>query len=67
MGEKQDIIKKLMDMQKMFIKYEQDNGVAMKDYFASEDGHPLHGFRQEFADLANKLVDMAHAEKGSHR
>lgn len=67
MGEKQDIIKKLMDMQKMFIKYEQDNGVDMKDYFAAEDGHPLQGFRQEYMDLANKLVDMAHAEKGSHR
>jgi len=27
----------------------------------------LKGFRQEYMDLANKLVDMAHAEKGSHR
>jgi len=67
MGEKQEIIKKLMEMQKMFIKYEQENGVEMKDYFAAEDGHPLKGFRQEYMDLANKLVDMAHAEKGSHR
>jgi hypothetical protein len=67
MSEKQEIIKKLMEMQKMFIKYEQENGVEMKDYFAAEDGHPLKGFRQEYMDLANKLVDMAHAEKGSHR
>jgi hypothetical protein len=67
MGEKQEIIKKLMEMQKMFIKYEQENGVEMKDYFAAEDGHPLKGFRQEYMDLANKLVDIAHAEKGSHR
>jgi len=67
MSEKQEIIKKLMDMQKMFIKYEQENGVEMKDYFAAEDGHPLKGFRQEYMDLANKLVDIAHAEKGSHR
>ncbi|MBT8116914.1 MAG: hypothetical protein KJO66_03725 [Gammaproteobacteria bacterium] len=67
MGEKQEIIKKLMEMQKMFIKYEQENGVEMQDYFAAEDGHPLKGFRQEYMDLANKLVDMAHAEKGSHR
>ena len=37
MGEKQDIIKKLIDMQKVFIKYEQDNGVQMKDYFNAED------------------------------
>ncbi|MFV1972890.1 MAG: hypothetical protein ACC648_04145 [Thiohalobacterales bacterium] len=67
MGEKQDIIKKLIEMQKMFIKYEQDNGVEMKDYFVAEDGHPLQGFRQEYMGLANKLIDMAHAEKGSHR
>lgn len=67
MSEKQEIIQKLMEMQKMFIKYEQENGVEMKDYFAAEEGHPLHGFRQEYMDLANKLVDMAHAEKGSHR
>ena len=67
MSEKQEIIKKLMDMQKMFIKYEQENGVEMKDYFAAEDGHPLKGFRQEYMDLANKLVDMAHTEKGSER
>ena len=67
MGEKQDIIKKLIDMQKVFIKYEQDNGVAMKDYFIAEEGHPLQGYRQEYMDLANKLVDIAHEEKGSHR
>ena len=67
MSEKQEIISKLLEMQKMFIKYEQENGVEMKDYFVPEEGHPLHGFRQEYMDLANKLVDMAHEEKGSHR
>ncbi len=67
MSEKQEIINKLLEMQKMFIKYEQENGVEMKDYFVPDEGHPLHGFRQEYMDLANKLVDMAHEEKGSHR
>ena len=67
MSEKQEIINKLLEMQKMFIKYEQDNGVEMKDYFVPDESHPLHGFRQEYMDLANKLVDMAHEEKGSHR
>ena len=67
MGEKQELIKKLMEMQKKFIAYEQENGVEMKDYFAAEKGHLLDGFRQEYMDLANKLVDMAHEEKGSHR
>jgi hypothetical protein len=67
MSEKQELIKKLLEMQKKFIDYEHENGVEMKDYFAGEEGHPLHGFRQEYQALANKLVDMSHAEKGSHR
>ena len=67
MSEKQEIINKLLEMQKMFIKYEQENGVDMKDDFVPDEAHPLHGFRQEYMDLANKLVDMAHEEKGSHR
>ncbi|MDH3979321.1 MAG: hypothetical protein OEU91_02270 [Gammaproteobacteria bacterium] len=67
MSEKQEIIKKLLEMQKKFIDIEHESGVEMKDYFAAEDGHPLKGFRQEYMDMANKLVDMAHEEKGSHR
>jgi len=67
MSEKQELIKKMMEMQKKFIAYEQENGVEMEDYFVGEKGHPLHNFRQEYMALANKLVDMAHAEKGSHR
>ena len=67
MSEKQEIISKLLEMQKKFIDYEHQNGVEMEDYFVGEEGHPLHKFRQEYRDLAMKLVDMAHAEKGSHR
>jgi hypothetical protein len=67
MGEKQDLIKKLLEMQKKFMDYEHKNGVDMEEYFAPEEDHPLYHFRQEYSDLANKLVDMAHAEKGSHR
>jgi hypothetical protein len=54
-------------MQKKFIAIEQKEGVSMEDYFIAEEGHPLYHFRQDYMDLANKLVDMAHAEKGSHR
>ena len=67
MSEKQDLIKKLLKMQKKFIDYDQANGVEMEDFFAAEEGHPLYHFHQEYMDLANKLVDVAHAEKGSHR
>ena len=67
MGEKQDLIKELMEMQKKFIAIEQKEGVSMEDYFIADEGHPLYHFRQDYMALANKLVDMAHAEKGSHR
>ena len=67
MSEKQEMIKKLLEMQKKFIEYDQENGVSMEEYFTPSDDSPLKGFRQEYMDLAMKLVDSAHAEKGSHR
>jgi hypothetical protein len=67
MSDKQEMIKKLLEMQKKFIEYEHQNGVAPVDYWTAGEGHPLHNFLQEYKDLANKLVDTAHAEKGSHR
>ena len=67
MSDKQELIKKLLEMQKKFIDYEHENGVEMKDYFAADEGHPLKSFRQDYMDLANQLVDLAHTEKGSHR
>ena len=45
----------------------QQNGVDPKDYWKAPEGHPLHGFREEYNKLANQLVDAAHTEKGSHR
>jgi hypothetical protein len=61
------MIKKLLEMQKKFIDYDHEHGVSMEDYFTPSDDSPLKGFRQEYRDLAMKLVDTAHAEKGSHR
>lgn len=67
MSEKQEMIKKMIEMQKKFIAYEQSNGVSQQEYFTAPEGHELHNYRQEYNDLAVKLVDIAHAEKGSHR
>ena len=67
MSEKQDLIKKMLEMQKKFIEYEHQHGVEMEEYFVPEEGHPLYNYRQQYRDMAMKLVDMAHAEKGSHR
>jgi hypothetical protein len=67
MSEKQELITKMLEMQKKFMAYEHENGVELEDYYVAEEGHPLQGFRQEYTELANKLVEMAHTEKGSHR
>lgn len=67
MSDKQELIKQMLDMQKKFIDYEHKHGVTQQEYFAAEEGHELHNFRQQYNDLAVKLVDMAHEEKGSHR
>jgi hypothetical protein len=64
--EKQDLIDKMLDMQKQFIEYEHQNGVSGKDYWASEDGL-LVNYRQEYMDMANRVVDLAHEIVGSSR
>lgn len=67
MSEKQEIIRRMIEMQKKFISYEHANGVDPRDYFSPEAGHELDGYRQQYQELANKLLDLAHEEKGSRR
>ncbi|HEC28572.1 MAG TPA: hypothetical protein ENI65_03170 [Gammaproteobacteria bacterium] len=67
MSEKQDLIKRMIELQKKFIDFEHENGVNGYDYYTPGDGHPLDGYRQEYRDMADKVIDMAHAEAGSHR
>ena len=67
MSDKQEMIKKMIEMQRKFIEYEHEHGVSQEEYFTAGEDHALHNFRQDYNDMAVKLVDMAHAEKGSHR
>jgi hypothetical protein len=67
MADKKEMIAELIAMQKKFIKYEQENGVEMRDYFAPKPGHMLDGYKEDFNDKAMNLVDVAHEEKGSKR
>ncbi len=67
MSEKQEIIRKMLKMQKQFIAREQTGGLDPKDYYDPESGDDLDGFQASYDELANKLVDLAHAEKGSRR
>lgn len=69
MSDKQKLIQEMLEMQKQFIEYEHKNGVDAVDYFTDKAGpdHALNQFRQKYAELATKVIDMAHEEKGSQR
>lgn len=64
--EKQELIDKMLKMQKQFIDHEHEHGVSGKDYWASKDGL-LADYRQEYSDMANRVVDIAHEIVGSSR
>ncbi|KAA6187274.1 hypothetical protein F2Q65_01730 [Thiohalocapsa marina] len=64
--EKQELIDKMLVMQKQFIDHEHAHGVTGKDYWASQDGL-LANYRQEYMDMANRVVDIAHEIVGSSR
>jgi hypothetical protein len=64
--EKQELIDKMLEMQKQFIEYEHEHGVTGKDYWAATDGL-LVNYRQEYLDMANRVVDIAHEIVGSSR
>ena len=63
--EKQDKIKKLLEMQKKFIALDREQGVEASEYFAPDDDSTIVGFKEEYRDLAMEIVDLAHKEKGS--
>lgn len=64
--EKQELIDKMLEMQKQFIAYEHEHGISGKDYWASKEGL-LADYRQEYMDMANRVVDIAHEMVGSNR
>ena len=67
MTEKQEIIKQMLDLQHKFIELEQRGDFSTQQYYDSEGDTELARHKRNFDELATKLVDMAHAEKGSKR
>ena len=67
MGEKQELIQKMIKLQKKFIKKEQESGVSSEEYYMPEEDSTLSGYHDEFEKMANRLIDLAHKEKGSSR
>ncbi len=64
--ERQELIDKMLEMQKQFIEYEHQNGISGKDYWASKEGL-LANYRHEYREIANRVVDLAHEIVGSSR
>jgi hypothetical protein len=67
MTEKQEIIKQMMDLQHRFIELEQRGEYSTEEYFDSDGDTELARHKRSFDELATRLVDLAHAEKGSKR
>jgi len=73
MSEKQKKIKEILEMQHKFLELDKAgqglevDGLSLADYFAPTEESPLHNFTDNYRDLANEIVDMAHKERGSKR
>ncbi|MDH3635631.1 MAG: hypothetical protein OES20_13110 [Gammaproteobacteria bacterium] len=67
MSEKQEVIKQMLELQRQFIEIEQAGKFSAEDYYDPEGDSELAKQKRTYDELATKLVDMAHAEKGSHR
>ena len=67
MSEKQEIIQQMLEMQRKFIDLEQAGKFSAEDYYDSEGDSELAIHKRKYDELATKLVDMAHADKGSKR
>jgi hypothetical protein len=67
MSEKAKLIQEMLAMQKKFMDFEHKHGVTAADYYASQEGHELHQYREKYAELADKVNALAHKDKGSTR
>jgi hypothetical protein len=67
MSDKQEKIKKLLEMQRKFIDYEHEHGVSAHDYYAAPQDHPLYNYREDYWNVADEICNIAHSEKGSKR
>jgi hypothetical protein len=67
MSEKQKLIQEMLEMQKMFIARERADGINQEEYYAPKEGDDLVGYQAKYTELANRLAQLAHEEKGSKR
>lgn len=66
MKEKNELIQKMLEMQRQFVDFEHKNGISGKDYYYSQEGL-LKNYREEYRNMAMRVVDIAHQVVGSVR
>lgn len=54
-------------MQRDFIKLERKGEFKADEYYDTDGDSDLAKYKSKFNELAIRLVDLAHEEKGSHR
>ena len=67
MSEKQAIIKEMLDLQHKFIELEQRGDFSAEEYYDTDGETEVALHKRSYEALATRLVDLAHAEKGSKR
>lgn len=67
MSDKQEMIKKMLELQRKFIELEHEQGVTAKDFYSAPEGSFLKKYRDEYTKLADQVVNIAHSERGSIR
>lgn len=67
MSEKQELIKRMAELQQKFIALEHKGGVSPQDFYAPPAGHLLENYREEYQTMAARVLELAHAEAGSKR
>ena len=66
MKEKNELIQKMLEMQRQFVDFEHKNGISGKDYYYSQDGL-LKDYRDDYRNMAMRVVELAHQIVGSTR
>ena len=63
--EKNELISKMLEMQKKFVDLEHKQGIDPGEYYNPPAGGPLENYVSEYNELASKVNKLAHEIKGS--
>ncbi len=65
MKEKNELVTKMLEMQKKFIDLEHDGGINPGDYYNPAPGAALETYVADYNDLAKTVNQLAHEIKES--